>query len=81
MQLSLKNPVSNFISANDEMLAFLSNLGQKWRIGGGIEEFMERNFTFVGSKPVLRTLKEYKTAVTKLKIGSTELKRIFSYYL
>ena len=43
MQLSLKNPVSNFISANDEMLAFLSNLGQKLRVGGGIEEFMDKN--------------------------------------
>ena len=28
--MSPKNPVSNFISADEEMLAFLSNLGQKW---------------------------------------------------
>ena len=30
--MSPKNPVSNFISAGDEMLAFLSNLDPKWRI-------------------------------------------------
>ena len=60
--MSPKNPVSNFISADKEMLAFLSNLGQKWRASDGVAEFIERNFTFVGSKPVLRILKDYKTA-------------------
>jgi len=42
-RLNQKNPVLNFISVNGEMLAFLSNLGQKWRVGGGIEEFMDKN--------------------------------------
>ena len=42
-RLNQKNPVSNFILVGDEMLAFLSNLGQKWRVGGGIEEFMDKN--------------------------------------
>ena len=60
--MSPKNHVSNFISADEEMLAFLSNLGQKWRASDGIAEFIERNFTFVGSKPVLQILKDYKTA-------------------
>ena len=60
--MSPKNPVSNFISAGDEMLAFLSNLGQKWRISDDGAEFIERNFTFVGSKPVFQNLKDYKTA-------------------
>ncbi|WP_346746165.1 hypothetical protein [uncultured Campylobacter sp.] len=60
--MSPKNPVSNFISAGDEMLTFLSNLGQKWRISDDGAEFIERNFTFVGSKPVLQNLKDYKTA-------------------
>lgn len=60
--MSPKNPVSNFISADEEMLAFLSNLGQKWCASDGVAEFIERNFTFVGSKPVLQILKDYKTA-------------------
>ena len=60
--MSPKNPVSNFISADEEMLAFLSNLGQKWRVSDFGAEFIERNFTFVGSKPVLQILKDYKTA-------------------
>ena len=60
--MSPKNPVSNFISADEEMLAFLSNLGQKWRASDGVAEFIERNFTFVGSKPVLQILKDYKTS-------------------
>jgi hypothetical protein len=60
--MSPKNPVSNFISAGDEMLAFLSNLGQRWCASDGVAEFIERNFTFVGSKPVLQNLKDYKTA-------------------
>nr|WP_314562868.1 hypothetical protein [uncultured Campylobacter sp.] len=60
--MSPKNPVSNFISASDETLAFLSNLGQKWRISDDGAEFIGRNFTFVGSKPVLQILKDYKTA-------------------
>jgi len=60
--MSDKNPVSNFISADDEMLSFLSNLGQKWRKSDGVANFIERNFTFVGSKPLLQNLKDYKTA-------------------
>lgn len=55
--MSPKNPVSNFISAGDEMLAFLSNLDPKWRISDDGSEFIERNFTFVGSKPVLQKFK------------------------
>ena len=55
--MSLKNPVSNFISAGDELLAFLSNLDPKWRISDDGSEFIERNFTFAGSKPVLQKFK------------------------
>ena len=39
--MSPKNPVSNFISADEEMLAFLSNLGQKWCANDGVAEFIE----------------------------------------
>ena len=60
--MSEKNPVSNFISSDDEMLSFLSNLGQKWHKSDDIANFIERNFTFVGSKPLLQNLKDYKTA-------------------
>ena len=60
--MSEKNSVSNFISADDEMLTFLSNLGQKWRKSDDVANFIERNFTFVGSKPLLQNLKDYKTA-------------------
>ena len=60
--MSEKNSVSNFTSADDEMLTFLSNLGQKWRKSDGVANFIERNFTFVGSKPLLQNLKDYKTA-------------------
>ena len=60
--MSEKNPVSNFTSADDEMLSFLSNLGQKWHRSDDVAKFIERNFTFVGSKPLLQNLKDYKTA-------------------
>lgn len=60
--MSEKNPVLNFTSADDEVLAFLSNLGQKWHKSDDVANFIERNFTFVGSKPLLRNLKDYKTA-------------------
>ena len=60
--MSEKNPVSNFISADDEMLSFLLNLGQKWHKSDDVANFIERNFTFVGSKPLLQNLKDYKTA-------------------
>ena len=60
--MSQKNPVSNFISTDDEMLVFLSNLGQKWHKSDDVVNFIERNFTFVGSKPLLQNLKDYKTA-------------------
>ena len=56
------NLVSNFTSADDEVLAFLSNLGQKWHKSDDVAKFIERNFTFVGSKPLLQNLKDYKTA-------------------
>lgn len=57
-----KSPVSNFTSADDEVLAFLSNLGQKWHKSDDVANFIERNFTFAGSKPLLQNLKDYKTA-------------------
>lgn len=60
--MSEKNSVSNFTSADDEVLAFLSNLGQKWHKSDDVAKFIERNFTFVGSKPLLQNLKDYKTA-------------------
>ncbi|WP_460169041.1 hypothetical protein [Campylobacter concisus] len=60
--MSEKNSVSNFTSADDEMLSFLSNLGQKWHKSDDVAKFIERNFTFVGSKPLLQNLKDYKTA-------------------
>ena len=56
------NSVSNFTPADDEVLAFLSNLGQKWRKSDDVANFIERNFTFFGSKPLLQNLKDYKTA-------------------
>ena len=60
--MSEKNSVSNFISADDEMLSFLLNLGQKWHKSDDVVNFIERNFIFVGSKPLLQNLKDYKTA-------------------
>ena len=59
------NSVSNFTPADDEVLAFLSNLGQKWHKSDDVANFIERNFTFVGSKPLLQNLKDYKTADCK----------------
>ena len=63
--MTQKSPVSNFTSADDEVLAFLSNLGQKWHKSDDVANFIERNFTFVGSKPLLQNLKDYKTADCK----------------
>ena len=63
--MSQKSPVSNFTPADDEMLVFLSNLGQKWHKSDDVANFIERNFTFVGSKPLLQNLKDYKTAEYK----------------
>ena len=60
--MSEKSPISNFTSADDEVLAFLSNLGQKWCKSDNVANFIERNFTFFGSKPLLQNLKDYKTA-------------------
>ena len=60
--MSEKSPISNFTSADDEVLAFLSNLGQKWHKSDDVAKFIEQNFTFVGSKPLLQNLKDYKTA-------------------
>ena len=60
--MSQKSPVLNFAPADDEVLAFLSNLGQKWHKSDDVADFIERNFTFVGSKPLLQNLKDYKTA-------------------
>ncbi|WP_107695306.1 hypothetical protein [Campylobacter concisus] len=63
--MSQKNLVSNFISADDEMLAFLSNFSNKWCVSNDGTEFIEQNLTFIGSKPVLQNLKGYKTAEYK----------------
>ena len=60
--MSEKSSVSNFTSADDEMLSFLLNLGQKWYKSDDVANFIDRNFTFVGSKPLLQNLKDYKTA-------------------
>ena len=60
--MSQKSLVSNFISADDKMLSFLSNLCQKWHKSDDVVNFIERNFIFVGSKPLLQNLKDYKTA-------------------
>lgn len=60
--MSEKSLVSNFTPADNEVLAFLSNLGQKWHKSDDVANFIERNFTFVGSKPLLQILKDYKTA-------------------
>ena len=60
--MSQKSPVSNFTPADDVVLAFLLNLGQKWHKSDVVANFIERNFTFVGSKPLLQNLKDYKTA-------------------
>ena len=57
-----KNEPANFKSADDEMFAFLSSLGDRWQVSEGGARFIEENFTFVGSKPVLRSLKDYATA-------------------
>ena len=63
--MSQKNPISNFISADDEMLAFLSNFSKKWCTSNDGAKFIEQNFTFIGSKPVLQNLKDYKMAEYK----------------
>ena len=60
-----KNLVSNLISADDEMLAFLSNFSNKWCVSNDGAEFIEQNLTFIGSKPVLQNLRGYKTAEYK----------------
>ena len=63
--MSQKNLVSNLISADDEMLAFLSKFGENWCVSNDGAEFIEQNLTFIGSKPVLQNLKDYKTAEYK----------------
>ncbi|WP_103593150.1 hypothetical protein [Campylobacter concisus] len=63
--MSQKNLVSNFISAGDDMLTFLSNFGENWCVSNDGAEFIEQNLTFIGSKPVLQNLKGYKTAEYK----------------
>ena len=73
--MSEKSSVSNFTSADDEVLAFLSNLGQKWHKSDDVANFIERNFTFVGSKPLLQNLKDYKTADYK---NFTDIKNFLS---
>lgn len=57
-----KNEPVNFRSADDEMFAFLSSLGDRWRVSEGGVKFIEENFALIGSKPVLRDLKDYATA-------------------
>jgi len=39
--MSQKNPISNFISADDEMLAFLSNFSNKWCVSNDGVKFIE----------------------------------------
>ena len=63
--MSQKNPISNFTSAYDEILAFLSNFGENWCASNDGAKFIEQNLTFIGSKPVLQNLKGYKTAEYK----------------
>ena len=63
--MSQKNLVSNLISADDEVLAFLSKFGENWCVSNDGVEFIEQNLTFIGSKPVLQNLKDYKTAEYK----------------
>ena len=75
--MSQKSPVSNFTSADDEMLSFLLNLGQKWHKSDDVANFIERNFTFVGSKPLLQNLKDYKTADYK---NFADIKNFLSSY-
>ena len=73
--MSQKNLVSNFISADDEMLAFLSNFSNKWCVSNDGAKFIEQNFTFIGSKPVLQNLEDYKTAEYK---NFTDIKKCLS---
>ena len=73
--MSQKSPILNFTSADDEVLAFLSNLGQKWHKSDDVANFIERNFTFVGSKPLLQNLKDYKTVDYK---NFTDIKNFLS---
>lgn len=73
--MSQKNLVSNLISADDEMLAFLSKFGENWCVSNDGAEFIEQNLTFIGSKPVLQNLKDYKTAEYK---NFADIKKILS---
>lgn len=73
--MSQKNLVSNLISADDEMLAFLSKFGENWCVSNDGAEFIEQNLTFIGSKPVLQNLKDYKTAEYK---NFTDIKKFLS---
>ena len=57
-----KNGPANFRSADDEMFAFLSSVGDRGRVSEGGARFIEETFAFIGSKPVLRGLKDYATA-------------------
>ena len=52
-----KNEPTNFKSADDEMFAFLSSLGDCWQVSEGGARFIEENFAFIGFKPVLRGFK------------------------
>ena len=61
-KMDRKNEPANFRSADSEMFAFLSSLGDRWQVSEGGARFIEENFTFIGSKPVLRGLKDYATA-------------------
>ncbi|ERJ24580.1 hypothetical protein UNSW1_1419 [Campylobacter concisus UNSW1] len=76
--MSEKSSVSNFTPADDEVLAFLSNLGRKWHKSDDVANFIERNFTFVGSKPLLRNLKDYKTADYK---NFADIKKFLSSHI
>ena len=48
-----KNGPANFRSADDEMFAFLSSLGDCWQVSEDGVKFIEENFAFIGSKPRL----------------------------
>lgn len=57
------------------MLAFFVKFGRKWRVSEDGAEFMGQNFSFIGSKPVLQNLKDYKTADYK---NFTDIKNFIS---
>ena len=49
-----KNEPANFRSADDEMFAFLSSLGDRWQVSEGGARFIEENFTFIDANPAVK---------------------------